>query len=179
MEVRIQLDATTDKGKVSAIRTVIGIGKLSFEERLSYVKAILGEAPVASFPPPTEIPPAAGRVKVKPEALEARKQELAEREHEQNKKEIKEILYHGNEYGSRRVEVCTYDKNWNLLATYPNRHEAANALRKKACSIVNNCDLNTLGMMCIWKEDSNGLEYECYVRWKWDGGTPPKGRAKQ
>ena len=43
MEVKFKLDVDTPKGKVSAIRTVIGMGKIPYLERLEIVERILKE----------------------------------------------------------------------------------------------------------------------------------------
>lgn len=185
MEFKFSMDVDTPKGKVSAIRKVIGMGMMSYEDRLALVSTIMG---AVESPAPDQFAPMVGRVTVKPEAKAAREKELSERQLAEDKQEIESILYPNRkynrtvrkigEYGYIRKEVCTYDKNWNLVDTYPNKYEAAKALRCSVQVIERHCDLKIKGkfgfMLAIFrKEPRMELEREVFVRWKWDG-APPK-----
>lgn len=110
------MDTSTVKGKVSAIRNIVSMGAIPMDKRLDYVREILGDQEKADASPPSSDLPSLPRITVKPEALEARKKELADRELARDKKEIKEILYPENK--PYRKKIYQYDTNMNLIAVH-------------------------------------------------------------
>ncbi len=150
MDIKIRLNASSPRGKISAIRTVINIGSLSYEDRLKHVLDILKE-PIDTSP---------------------------DAKFKADKAEIERILYppKAPEYGHQKHRVCMYDENWNLIKVFESRKAVFAEVRFLAGgTLVAHCDLRRKSAYHVW-EKINGrmVRKRYYFRWEWNYGPPPK-----